>query len=80
MSEHDPVRQDASERPKRMSDDEYLSHIEQLAQAVFDAAVDERGAAIFDSDLQNTPLERAIHDLICAVRRVHYDGDGCLER
>jgi len=62
-----------------MSDQEYLVLIEQLAQAVFDAAVDERPETIFHRELNTTPLDRAIHDLVVEVRRVHYDGDGCLE-
>ncbi len=62
-----------------MSDDEYLRRVERLSQAVFEAAVGERGSAIFDPDAQNTALDRAIHDLVVTVRRVHYDGDGCLD-
>jgi hypothetical protein len=39
-----------------MIDDENLRHVEHLGQAVFEAAVEERGSAIFDSGTQNTPL------------------------
>jgi hypothetical protein len=62
-----------------MTEDEYLGHIEQLAQNVYDAAVDERGSAIFEADDQHTPLDRAIHELAVSVRRVDYDEDGCLD-
>ena len=43
------------------------------------AAVDERDEAIFDPESNTTPLDRAVHELVVSIPRVHHDGDGCLD-
>lgn len=72
----EPLQPAPRERRARLSDQEYLVLIERLAQDVYEAAVDERGAAIFHSEANTTPLDRAIYELVVKIRRVHYDGDG----
>jgi hypothetical protein len=69
----------AAFRANRPSEEEYLRKVEGLAQAVSDAAYEERGIASFRVEEAETPLQRAIADLSCNLRTYHYEGDGCLD-
>ena len=63
----------------RPSDEEYHQVIEQLAQQVIDRAEDEGWLTYLPDDADQTPLQQAINELARNLRRVHSDGDGCLE-
>lgn len=67
------------ERTPRISHDEYLIKIEQLAQAVADEAFEE-GWLEYDSDGSGrTALQNSIIELAQNLRHVHFAGDGCLD-
>lgn len=60
---------------ERLSELDYLRHVEQLANAVVDAAFDEG----WYLEAEETPLQTAVNELGKRLRHVHYEGDGCLE-
>jgi hypothetical protein len=60
-----------------LTESEYLRQIERLARSVVDAASGEEWLTY--SDEPAAPLHRAVNLLARAVRRYHFNGDGCLE-
>lgn len=63
----------------RMSDLDYLRHIERLARDVVDKALDRTWFAHgTDGDIAADPMQRAVNKLARHLRHEHYDGDGCL--
>ena len=68
------------DRPPCVSDDDYLRKVEELANVVCDEALEERWLTYLPDDDDQTPLRRAINELARNLRRVHYEGDGCLDQ
>lgn len=67
------------ERLPRRSDDDYLRHVEELANVVCDAAFDEGWLTFPPDDAGQSPLQQAINELARNLRHVHSAGDGCLD-
>jgi len=64
----------------RMSDLEYLRHIERLSKKVVDEALERPWFAYgTEGDAAADSLQRAVNRLASHLRYAHYDGDGCLE-
>lgn len=68
-----------AERPARLTDDEYLRHIESLAQDVASRAFDEGWLTYLPDDEDQTPLQRSMNEMARNLRHLHYDGDECLD-
>ena len=60
---------------QRPSDLDYLRHVEQLANAVCNAAADED----WYLETGGTTVQDAINELAKGLRHAHLEGDGCLE-
>ena len=67
------------DRPPRLSDEDYLKRVEELAYGVCDKAFEEVWLTLSSEDEDQTPLQRAINELARNLRHVHYEGDGCLD-
>ena len=67
------------ERLPRLSDEDYLKHVEQLANVVCDAAFDEGWLTFGPDDAGQSPLQQAINELARNLRFLHCEGDGCLD-
>ena len=50
------------ERPPRLSDEEYLKHVEELANVICDAAFDEGWLTFLPDDADQSPLQQAINE------------------
>jgi hypothetical protein len=59
----------------RVSNLDYLRHVEQLANAVCDAAADED----WYLETGGTALQDAINEPAKGLRHLHFEGDGCLD-
>jgi hypothetical protein len=68
--------------PDRLSHQDYLASVEQLAKAVVSAAIDEwGGTSVYSPDsVDRTPLKAAITELAQSLRETHSEDDGCLNR
>lgn len=71
---------EVQDRPPRLSDEDYLKKVEELANVVCDKALEEGWLTCLPDDDDHTPLQRAINELARNLRHVHYEGDGCLDQ
>jgi hypothetical protein len=60
-----------------LSEPEYFRQIEQLARDVVNATGDDW--PLYEEEPDHTPLQRAMGRLARAIRRYHYELDGCIE-
>ena len=70
---------DGRVRPGRPTDEEYLQHVERLANEVVDEACREGWLMYLPDDGAQTALQRSINELARNLRHVHFEGDGCLD-
>lgn len=68
-----------SESPRQADEDTYLRRVEVLADRVCQEALSEGWLTYLPEDADQTPLQRAINELARSLRRVHYEGDGCVD-
>ena len=68
------------DRPPRLSDEDYLKKVKELANVVCDEALEEGWLTYLSHDDDQTPLQRAINELARNLRHVHYEGDGRLDQ
>ncbi len=71
---------EVQDRPPRLSDEDYLKKVEELANVVCDEALEEGWLTYLPDDDDQTPLQRAINELARNLRHVHHEGDGCLDQ
>jgi hypothetical protein len=76
---HKPHRQTARMTPAKLSEPEYLRHIEHLARKLVAAAADEGWLTYGEDAAGLTPLQQVISEIDGEIRHYHFDGDGCFD-
>jgi hypothetical protein len=71
--------EELGQRQVRLSEDEYLRMIEDLAHEVVEEACAEGWLTFEPEDRDQPPLRRAINRLARSLRFVHGPEDGCFE-
>jgi hypothetical protein len=64
---------------ERLSDDEYLRRVEDLAREVVGQAGEEGWLSLTSDPSGATGLQCAVNELARELRHLHDDGDGCVD-